>query len=158
MGIIIKSWHYIWTYYGYNFNIKLVYYRMHDLRGFGMNRHNTTEADTGIVDHDHKRDIQRKSVLWQAYINIDGQKFYCQVRNLSVGGLKIKLDFPFENGVTCTVEIPRYNLNLNAEIAWHSDEFFGLKFLDDHELIREQFSEGAAVVGVDAARFMEALG
>ena len=71
--------------------------------------------------------------------------------------MRIKLDIPFKDGISGTIEIPRYNLMLDAKIAWQSDEFFGLQFLEDHDIIREQFNEGAAIVGVDAIRLMDAL-
>lgn len=106
---------------------------------------------------DHGRILTRKSVLWQAYITVKGHKFSCQIRNLSIGGLKIKLDVPFRNNVACRVEIPKYQLEFRARIAWQSEGFFGLQFLDGHDLVREQFQEGAAIVGVDAISLMEAL-
>lgn len=120
---------------------------------------NKMESDQDNLFYpDHGRKLVRKSVLWPAYIHFKDHRLSCQIRNLSVGGLRIKLDIPFKDGVAGVVEIPRYNLMLKAEVAWQSDGFFGLKFLDDHDVIREQFNEGAAIVGVDAIRLMGALG
>lgn len=106
---------------------------------------------------EHGRLLPGKSVLWNASLIIRGHVFSCQIRNLSVGGLKIKLDIPFKDGVIGTIRIPKYNLHLRVKVAWHSDGFFGLQFIEDHQLVREQFSEGAAIIGVDAIRFMDSI-
>ena len=107
---------------------------------------------------DHGRVLARKSVLWPAFIHINDHKIPCQIRNLSIGGMRIKLDLPFNDGVKAIIEIPRYGFKLDAKVAWQSDGFFGMQFLDPHDIIREQFSEGAAIVGVDAIRLMKSLG
>ena len=107
--------------------------------------------------HDEHRTLPRISVLWRAFIKVKGHKFSCQIRNLSTGGLKIKLDIPFREGVDAIVELPKFNVALRAKIAWQSEGFFGLTFLDDHAAVRDQFVEGAAVTGVDAVQFMNAL-
>ena len=123
----------------------------------GTNIQNDDQHE-GIEYQDHGREMPRKSVLWRAYIHIKGHKFSCQIRNLSVGGLKIKLDVPFKENVLGVVEIPKFNVMLRAQIAWQSEGFFGLEFLDDHEAVRHQFCDGAAILGVDAVNFMKALG
>lgn len=123
----------------------------------------SSNSDTESRDHsdmhydEHHRTLARRSVLWRAFIHVNGHKFSCQIRNLSVGGLKIKLDIPFKEGVLGVVEIPKFNLKLNAKIAWQSESFFGVKFSDDHAVVREQFQDGAAVVGIDAVHFMNVL-
>lgn len=119
------------------------------------NRESTTDSD--LHYEDHHRFLPRRSVLWRAFIHVNGHKLACQIRNLSVGGLKIKLDIPFKNDVMGVVEIPKFNLSLKAKIAWQSEGFFGVEFLDDHEIVREQFQDGAAVVGIDAVNFMNVL-
>ena len=118
-------------------------------------KESTFHGDLG--HEDHHRSLPRRSVLWRAYIHVNGHKFSCQIRNLSVGGLKIKLDIPFKNDVMGVVEIPKFDLSLKAKIAWQSEGFFGVEFLDDHALVREQFQDGAAVVGIDAVHFMNVL-
>jgi hypothetical protein len=124
--------------------------------GINMNSVNT-ESFGEINQDDNNRVLPRKSVLWRAFINVKGHRFTCQIRNLSIGGLKIKLDLPFKDDVEAIVEIPKLNISLKAKIAWQSDGFFGLKFVDDHAVVREQFSDGAAIVGVDVASFFGAL-
>ncbi len=114
-------------------------------------------AHGNLPYEDHHRSLPRRSVLWRAFIHVNGHKFSCQIRNLSVGGLKIKLDIPFKNDVLGVVEIPKFGLSLKAKIAWQSEGFFGVEFLDAHEVIREQFQDGAAVVGIDAVHFMNVL-
>lgn len=110
------------------------------------------------IDHyEENRGLPRISVLWRAFILVKGHKFSCQIRNLSTGGLKIKLDIPFKEDVEAIVELPKFNVSLKAKIAWQSEGFFGLEFLDDHAAVRDQFVEGAAVIGVDAVQFMNAL-
>ncbi len=122
-----------------------------------MSNNQNQDTQDNLFYPDHGRVLKRKSVLWPAFIHINGHKFSCQIRNLSVGGMRIKLDIPFKDGISGIVEIPRYNLKLDAKIAWQSDAFFVLQFLDDHDIVREQFNEGAAIVGVDAIRLMDTL-
>lgn len=119
---------------------------------------NIESRDHGDMHYDeHHRALPRRSVLWRAFIHVNGHKFSCQIRNLSVGGLKIKLDIPFKDDVLGVVEIPKFNLRLNAKIAWQSEGFFGVTFLDDYTVVREQFQNGAAIVGIDAVHFMNVL-
>lgn len=120
---------------------------------------NTTNEDMhdDLFFPDHGRVLVRKSVLWPAFIHINDHKIPCQIRNLSIGGMRIKLDVPFNGGINAIVEIPRYNLKLDAKVAWQSDGFFGLQFLAAPDTVREQFNEGAAIVGVDAIRLIRSL-
>lgn len=115
------------------------------------------ESNEDIDHYDDNRVLPRISVLWRAFILVKGHKFSCQIRNLSTGGLKIKLDIPFKEDVEAIVELPKFNVALKAKIAWQSGGFFGLEFLDDHAAVRDQFVEGAAIIGVDAVQFMNAL-
>ena len=123
-----------------------------------MSNKTNQKHDDDLFYPDHRRTLARKSVLWPAIIHINDHEISCQIRNLSIGGMRIKLDLPFTDGVNAIVEIPRYGLKLDAKIAWQSDGFFGLQFLAPHDTIRDQFNEGAAIVGVDAIRLMKSLG
>lgn len=123
-----------------------------------MSNTENENTDDDLFYPDHGRVLVRKSVLWPAFLHINGHKIPCQIRNLSIGGMRIKLDLPFNDGINAVVEVPRYDLKLDAKIAWQSDGFFGLQFIDAPDTVHEQFNEGAAIVGVDAIRLMKSLG
>lgn len=107
--------------------------------------------------HDHGRILPRMSVLWQSLVHIGEFTFACQIRNLSNGGVKIKVDAPLQCGSLCTLEIPKYSLILGANIIWTTKGFAGLHFLDDEKLIRSEFIRSATVKGIDPITFINVM-
>ncbi len=95
------------------------------------------------------REKKRRSVIWPAILHVGDHKFDCQIRNFSMGGLKLKLNLPFKEGTAVRVEIPMRDITLNAEIAWQADKLLGLCFLEDEDLLEGIFNERASGMGVE---------
>ena len=115
-------------------------------------------SDTAISDDTYRsgddsfddvREKKRRSVIWPAILHVGDHKFDCQIRNFSMGGLKLKLNLPFKEGTTVRVEIPMRDITLNAVITWQADKLLGLHFLDDEDLLEGVFGERASGMGVE---------
>lgn len=111
---------------------------------FGNKVENNTVLVGKPIDDDDLRNSQRRSVLWYAILHVGDHKFNCQIRNFSMGGLKLKLNLPLKEGTVVKVEIPMRDIILNAEISWQADNLLGIHFLEDNELIQGVFGERAS--------------
>ena len=122
----------------------------------------TVENDGSLIgeamEHDDRRDTQRRSVLWPAILHIGEHQFNCQIRNFSMSGLKLKFNLPLKEGTVIKVEIPRRKIVLRAEISWQADELLGIRFLEKAEVIQETFGDRAAVMGIGHKELLDALG
>ena len=101
------------------------------------------------INYDDLRDKKRRAVLWSAILHVGNHKFDCQVRNFSMGGIKLKLALPFKEGTTVGLEIPMRDITLRATIVWQNDGLIGLRFLDDEELLQGVFGDRAEGMGVE---------
>lgn len=111
-----------------------------------------TLPDTDYVDdvkYDELREKKRRAVLWSAILHIGDHEFDCQIRNFSMGGIKLKLNLPFKEGTAVGLEIPMRDITLRAEIAWQNDGVIGLRFLDDEQLLQGVFGDRADGMGVE---------
>lgn len=107
---------------------------------------NYSSSDDSFVD---VREKKRRSVIWHAILHVLDHKFDCQIRDFSMGGVRIKLDLPFKEGTAVRVEIPMRDITLNAKIAWQADKLLGLRFLDNEDLLQGVFGERASGMGVE---------
>ncbi len=94
-----------------------------------------------------RRDISRRAVLWPAKVYIGKHEFNSQIRNFSLGGLKLKLDLPLKEGTLIGVKIPKRNITLKAEISWQDGDYMGLSFHENDALIEDIFGERATNMG-----------
>lgn len=108
---------------------------------FGNRVENSTVLAGEPIDDDDRRKSQRRSVLWYAILHVGEHKFNCQIRNFSMGGLKLKLNLPLKEGTAVKIEIPMRDIILNAEISWQADNLLGIHFLEAEELIKGVFGE-----------------
>ena len=108
---------------------------------------NTTAIVDSNID-DERRDVQRRSVLWQAILHIGSHEFDCQIRNFSMGGLKLNLDLPFKEGTALRIEIPMRDITLNGEISWQADGHIGIRFHEEEDLIKGVFGDRASGMGI----------
>ena len=114
------------------------------------NKTKPSPSGTTVDDSfDELRDKKRRSVIWPAILHVGDHKFDCQIRNFSMGGLKLKLNLPFKEGTAVRVEIPMRHITLNAKIAWQADKLLGLSFLDDEDLLQGVFGDRASGMGVE---------
>jgi len=80
-------------------------------------------------------DNQSHNDLWTAIIHIGDHEFDCQVKDLSQGVLKLKLNLPFKIGTFVRLEVPACNLNLEAAVSWQDGRVLGLSFLDSADIV-----------------------
>lgn len=111
---------------------------------FGNKAKNSPVLVGEAIEEDDRRTSQRRSVLWYAILHVGEHKFDCQIRNFSMGGLKLKLNLPLKEGTVVKVEIPMRDIIMNAEISWQADNLLGIHFLEDKELIQGVFGERAS--------------
>ena len=113
----------------------------------------TVENDGSLIgeamEHDDRRDTQRRSVLWPAILHIGEHQFNCQIRNFSMGGLKLHLKVPLKEGTAVEVELPRHDVVLRAEVAWQEGDKMGVRFLEEARDIRAVFGKSIASRGMD---------
>lgn len=114
---------------------------------FGNKAKNNTVLAGEPIDDDDRRKSQRRSVLWYAILHVGEHKFDCQIRNFSMGGLKLKLNLPLKEGTVVKIEIPMRDIILNAEISWQEDNLLGIQFLEAEELIQGVFGERVSGLG-----------
>ncbi len=110
------------------------------------------------MEHDDRRDRQRRSVLWPAIMHVGDHHFNCQIRNFSMSGLKLMFNLPLKEGTVIKIEIPKRGVTLRAEISWQADDLLGIRFLERDEVLQDSFSEGAAVMGIEMKDLIDALG
>lgn len=127
-----------------------------------MSNDNKVEDDAPLageaMEHDDRRDKQRRSVLWPAILHIGDHHFNCQIRNFSMSGLKLKLSLPLKEGTVIKLEIPKRKVTLRAEISWQSDELIGIRFMEKAEVLQDSFGDRAAVMGIEVKDIINALG
>jgi len=109
------------------------------------------------MEHDDRRDAQRRAVLWPAILHVGEHQFSCHIRNFSMSGLKLKFDLPLKEGTVIKIEIPKRNVILRAEISWQAEELLGIRFLEKTEVIEDSFGDRAAVMGIGAKELLSAL-
>ena len=96
-----------------------------------------------------RREATRRSVLWPAVVVLGEYRFNCQIRNFSMGGLKLHLKVPLKEGTAVEVELPRHDVVLRAEVAWQEGDKMGVRFLEEARDIRAVFGKSVASRGVD---------
>lgn len=71
----------------------------------------------------------------------------CWVRNITVGGVLVELEFALANGVALQIEIPNTR-PLPAVVAWSSGVFHGLSFTEPASKIVSAFGNRAEKLGL----------
>jgi len=94
------------------------------------------------------RTLRRRVVLWPAHVIVNNHKFPCQIRNLSLGGAKIKLDLPLKDGAKLNLEVPSKGISFRCEVVWQAEDTIGLIFLESKRQVRETFGGQADILGL----------
>jgi len=94
------------------------------------------------------RMLRRRAVLWPAQIIINGHSFTCQIRNLSLGGAKVKLAVPLKEGTIVTLDIPARDISFRSEVVWQAGDLIGLIFQETPSYIRKCFGTQADILGL----------
>ena len=81
------------------------------------------------------RSHKRRTVVWPAVMVVNGYEFQCTLYDVSLGGLRLKLDLPLATGTLIQIKIKDLDF-INALVSWHAEEFVGLKFTDSPEKVK----------------------
>ncbi|PCI61627.1 MAG: hypothetical protein COB37_08045 [Kordiimonadales bacterium] len=107
------------------------------------------EAGEGNDPGDH-RNFRRRSVLWPAQLLIGQHSFTCQIWNLSLGGARVRIDLPFQEGTSLRLVIADRG-EIPSVVAWSVEGSMGLKFQVGKNVVREMFKDRLHVLGLDEA-------
>lgn len=78
-------------------------------------------------DQEVRRQFSRQPVLLKALLDTGDYEFECVARDLSLKGIRLKLDLPLET--RCEVRIMvRKSPYIPARVVWSRDGFIGLEF------------------------------
>lgn len=100
------------------------------------------------MDGRDSRDFRRRSVLWPAKIVVGTHEFSCQIWNLSLGGARVRMDLPIQEGTSVTLSISDRG-ELAAKIAWARDGSLGLDFTVKADVIKTMFEDRLHILGLD---------
>lgn len=92
------------------------------------------------------RTYKRRTVVWPATLFVGVYEFKATLYDISLSGVRLKLDLPLANGGDVRVRIKDCS-KLDARVAWHAAGFLGLSFKEDSETIKDALGELA--VGLD---------
>lgn len=109
------------------------------------------KKDSGTVKSDEDvRLYKRRSVLWPAKLLIGRHEISCQIWNLSLGGARVRVDLPIQEGTKLVLSIESRG-QLNATVAWSKDEAMGLDFNVPSAKIKRMFEDRLHILGLDEA-------
>jgi len=94
------------------------------------------------------RYFRRRSVLWPAKILIGKHELACQVWNLSLGGARVRIDLPIQEGTKVTLSVAGRG-EMAASVAWSVDGSLGLDFLVSPEVVKRMFKDRLHILGLD---------
>jgi len=89
------------------------------------------------------RNYKRRTVVWPATLFVGPYEFKPTLYDISLSGLRLKLDLPLANGADVMVRI-KNSSKLEARVAWHAAGFMGLSFKDDAGNVQEILGDIAA--------------
>ena len=82
------------------------------------------------------RSHKRRTVVWPAILIVNEFEFKCTLYDISLGGVRLKLDLPLATGAKVKIKIKDFEF-VDALVSWHAEAFVGLKFVDDADQIKE---------------------
>lgn len=104
---------------------------------------NTAEKSQG----EESRQFKRRSVLWPAKMRVGKHELSCQIWNLSLGGARVKVDLPLQEGVEVIISLAGRG-EIPATVAWAKGELLGIAFDVGAEVIRRMFEDRLHVLGL----------
>lgn len=96
---------------------------------------------------DESRKFRRRSVLWPAKLRVGKHELSCQIWNLSLGGARVRVDLPLQNGVKIVLSLSGRG-DIPATVAWAKGELLGVSFDVGPEVIRRMFEDRLHVLGL----------
>jgi len=78
------------------------------------------------------RSHKRRTVVWPAALIVNEFEFKSTLYDISLGGVRIKLDLPLATAAKVKIKIKDFEYT-DALVSWQADGFIGLKFIEDKE-------------------------
>jgi|GEM_PF-534064 len=99
------------------------------------------------ADDADSRRFKRRSVLWPAKIRVGKHELSCQIWNLSLGGARVRVDLPLQDGVEIELILTGRG-EIPATVAWAKGELLGVAFNVGPEVIKRMFEDRLHVLGL----------
>ncbi|NVJ68870.1 MAG: PilZ domain-containing protein [Alphaproteobacteria bacterium] len=93
------------------------------------------------------RQFKRRSVLWPAKLRVGKHELSCQIWNLSLGGARVRVDLPLQEGVEIELSLSGRG-DIPATVVWAKGELLGVAFEVGPEVIRRMFEDRLHVLGL----------
>lgn len=107
------------------------------------------KKDTGAEKSSPEtRVYRRRSVLWPAKLLIGRHEISCQIWNLSLGGARVRVDLPIQQGTDLILSIEGRG-QLSATVVWSENEAMGLDFNVSSATIKRMFEDRLHILGLD---------
>ena len=81
------------------------------------------------------RTFKRRTVVWPAVLYVNDFEFKCMLYDISLGGVRLKLDLPLAVGTPVEIKIKNFDIT-PAIVSWHVTSFVGLRFSKNQEHIK----------------------
>lgn len=81
------------------------------------------------------RQHNRRTVIQAATLKIGSFDFDCTAYDISLGGIRLKVDMPIEHGTNVFVQL-KNKLKQTAKVIWSADGFMGLSFMEKPDTVR----------------------
>ncbi|MBL4612612.1 MAG: PilZ domain-containing protein [Emcibacter sp.] len=81
------------------------------------------------------RQHNRRTVIQAATLKIGSFNFDCTAYDISLGGIRLKVDMPIEKGTNVLIQL-KNKLKQTAQVIWFADGFMGLSFTENPEKVR----------------------
>ena len=81
------------------------------------------------------RKHNRRTVIQSASLRIGSFDFECTAYDISLGGVRLKVDVPLEQGTNVFVQL-KSKLTQTAKVIWSADGFLGLCFQETPEKVK----------------------
>ena len=92
------------------------------------------------VGQEAPRSNKRRTVVWPAVLIVNEFEFKCTLYDISLGGVRIKLDLPLATAAKVKIKIKDFDFT-DALVSWQANGFIGLTFTEDKEHIKMLFGE-----------------
>lgn len=86
------------------------------------------------------RSHKRRTVVWPAVLIVNEFEFKCTLYDISLGGVRIRLDLPLATSAKVKIKIKDFEY-VDALVSWHAEGFVGLRFTEDTDFIKSLLGE-----------------
>ena len=81
------------------------------------------------------RKHNRRAIVLPALLDVDGELVSCTAYDMSLGGMRLKVDVPIAGNSNVIIKI-KNKLNQVAKGVWAAEGFVGLNFTDNPKTIK----------------------